>query len=82
MGAALFFANEEIRARFLNGEEPRADRFFEAEGEHRTTAEEILEGVLLRAGDSYEERKVQYIARLYAGIVSMTTSVLSTRTSS
>ena len=69
MGAALAIAADELSARLINGEVPRADRFFESDGEHGSTADEILEGVLLCAGDAYEERKIEYLARLYPGIV-------------
>ena len=69
MGVVLFLATNEISARIMAGESVREDRFFEADGENRATAAEILEGVLLRAGDCYEEKKLEFLARLQAGIV-------------
>lgn len=68
-GAAYAVAAEEISRRFDAGELPRADGFFDASTAGRTTAEELLEGVLLGAADAYEERKVAHIGKLYAALV-------------
>ena len=69
VGAVYALALDEVRARIVAGDEIRDDRFFEAQGETRCTGEEILEGVLLRAGDAYEEQKLKYLAHLYASLV-------------
>jgi hypothetical protein len=74
IGGALAFAAEEIRIRSERGEVPRMDGFFDEEvSPGRTPAEEILEGVLLSAERAYEEKKVPYIGKLYAGIAFDTT---------
>ena len=69
MGGALFVAFQEIEARLAANEQPRRDGFFEADNEReRPVAEELLEGVLLRAGDSYEQKRVPFLGRLYASV--------------
>jgi hypothetical protein len=69
MGGALLIAYEHIRQRIETGEEPRGDGFFEPRDDgQRPAADELLEGVLLRAGDSYEQKRVEYLGRLYASI--------------
>ncbi|MDQ5808113.1 MAG: hypothetical protein M3320_05495 [Actinomycetota bacterium] len=69
MGGALFVAFQEIEARLAANEQPRQDGFFEAGAEReRPAAEELLEGVLLRAGDSYEQKRVPFLGRLYASV--------------
>ena len=55
----------EISARIMRGDQLRQDRFFEADGENRCTAEEILEGLLLRLADEYEGKKVEYLSHIY-----------------
>ncbi len=52
--------------RLLNGGQIRSDDFFEIKEDNRSYAEEILEGSLLVAQREYEERKLQYIARLHS----------------
>lgn len=65
IGAAYRIAWERIRQRADAGELPRHDGFFAGE---RSAAEELLEGVLQTAGESYEERKVRFLGNLYASI--------------
>lgn len=67
MGAAFTFAAADIREQLDAGKQPRTDDWFESTFAGRPAAEEILEGVLLNAADAYEERKVRYLGRLYAG---------------
>jgi hypothetical protein len=43
--------------------------FFDTSTAGRTTAKELLEGVLLGAADAYEERKVAHLGKLYAALV-------------
>lgn len=52
-----------------NNDPPRSDGFFDssAAGE-RSDAEELLEGVLLRAMNAYQERKVPYMGRFFAAV--------------
>jgi hypothetical protein len=69
VGAAAAFAASRIAQLLEVGQTPREDGFFDAHSEsERPAAEEVLEGVLLKARDAYEERKVKYLGNLYAHI--------------
>ncbi|HEY8775156.1 MAG TPA: hypothetical protein VIM33_01615 [Gaiellaceae bacterium] len=68
VGAAFAFAAAEIRERLERGDPERSDGWFEADGDGRPEAEELLEGVLLNAANAYEERKVPYLGWLYASL--------------
>jgi hypothetical protein len=68
LGAAAAFAGATIRQLLEEGHAPRDDGFFEATDEDRPAAEEVLEGVLLKARDAHEERKVRLLGVLYAQI--------------
>jgi len=67
-GAAYSFAINKIKNNLEFGATP-VETFFQKEtpGE-RTTAEELLEGVLIKAKDEYEEKKVKYLGNLYGNI--------------
>jgi hypothetical protein len=69
VGAAFAVAAESIALRLEAGETPRSDGFFDSRAGERSPAEELLEGVLVAAADSYEERKVPYLGRLFASLV-------------
>ena len=65
---ALLIANRHKR-----GERPvRDDGFFDTRDQLRSPGEELLEGVLLKAADAYEERKIPLLAALYDGIAHTT----------
>lgn len=68
IGTAITHAAERVRERLEAGEEVRNDGFFGRNPAGRSEADEIVEGVLLAAQRSYEERKVPYHGRLLAGI--------------
>lgn len=63
----ITIAKEKIESNFEENKILRHDDFF-SELDNRTSAEEILEGTLLVAQKEYEERKIKYIANLYANI--------------
>lgn len=63
----MVMAKEKIESNFEEKKKLRQDDFFK-EFDNRNTAEEILEGTLLAAQKEYEERKIKYIANLYANI--------------
>jgi len=65
IGAAALYACDEIRSQLEAGGSLRDDGFFDGDP---SDAEEILEGVLLAAQDSFEERKVRYLGYLYATV--------------
>jgi hypothetical protein len=50
------------------GETPRSDDFSESHDGRRPDSDELLEGVLMYAAASYEERKVVLLGHLYDGI--------------
>lgn len=67
-GAAFAYAADEIHTRLAAGEMPRTDGFF-ADDASRSSADELLEGVLTAAADAFEERKVRHYGWLYASLV-------------
>jgi hypothetical protein len=68
VGAALAVAAVRVQEREEAGEQPRTDGFFEPRVDRLSDAEEALEGTLLNAARSWEERKLQYLGRLYASL--------------
>jgi hypothetical protein len=68
IGAAAAYAGAKIQSYLQSGEIPREDGFFSGAGKERPPADELLEGVLLKARDSYEEKKVPLLGNLYANI--------------
>lgn len=68
IGGVLALATVTIDAALRSGRRPRDDGFFEPRGTERPAAEEVLEGVLLKARDTYEEKKVPLLANLYASV--------------
>jgi hypothetical protein len=67
-GAALELMAEDVKNRRDQGQEPRDDGFFDARDGLRPDAEELLEGVLLQAANSHEERKVPLLGHLYSAV--------------
>jgi hypothetical protein len=66
--AAAILIEGSQREREARGEPRREDGFFDARGELRPEAEELLEGVLREAAQTYEERKVALLAALYSNV--------------
>lgn len=58
----------EINSRLDGGATPRDDGFFTDEQSGRTKAEEIFEGVLLKARDQHEEKKLTHFGYFYANL--------------
>jgi hypothetical protein len=65
IGTALYVALERFKEREQDGDEPRADGMFEPGADPRGA----LEGVLLAAARSYDEKKVPFIGAFYASFV-------------
>lgn len=63
----MYLAKEKINNNFQSNKQLREDSFFDGV-DVKSSAEEILEGTLLSAQREYEERKIKYIANLYANI--------------
>lgn len=69
VGVALSYAAASIRARLDAGSLPRSDGFFEQQASAgRSSADEVLEGILFVAQRQYEERKLPFIGHLFASI--------------
>lgn len=68
IGGTLALAAAAIEDALANGRELRQDGFFEPRDGARPAAEEVLEGVLLKARDSYEEKKIQHLSHLFAAV--------------
>lgn len=64
---ALAVAIVRIQERLESGEQPRSD-FVDESGRQSVDAEEILEGALLTAANSHEQRKVPYLGNFYANL--------------
>ena len=67
-------AKEKINAKLADGYKLRNDDFFDYSANDRSSAEEILEGTLFAAQRECEERKIPYMANLFANI-SFNTSI-------
>lgn len=69
IGAVIISAGAHIQEKLDEGMKPRSDGFFDARDDgSRTPAEELLEGVLLKARDSFDEKRLDLLGRLYANI--------------
>lgn len=69
MGATIGLIVEESQKRNDQGERLRDDGFFEEADGLRAEGEEVLEGVLRQAAATYEQRKLPFLAHLYASAV-------------
>jgi hypothetical protein len=67
-GAALIVIAEDAETRKAQGEAPRDDGFADPGDGHRPDSDELLEGVLMQAAASYEQRKVILLGHLFDGI--------------
>lgn len=67
-GGALGAAVTRIGERLEAGDELRQDGFFDPGSDNRADADEVLEGTMLTAANSWEERKVAPLGRLYANL--------------
>lgn len=65
--AALLIAQEGVD-RESQGERPRDDGFFDERGALRPEEQELLEAVLLSAANTYEEKKLPYLTRIFNGV--------------
>lgn len=75
VGAAAGLTIVGIQNRIDIGQQLRHDNFFESEDIHRSKAEELFEGILLKCKNEYEEKKIKYITKIYEN-VAFDTSVL------
>jgi len=68
IGAAGAYAIARIERNLGEGKPPRDDGFFEEKKHGRSQAEEVLEGVLLKAKNDHEEKKAQYLGNLFGNV--------------
>lgn len=68
VGATAAIAISSIKERLEHGEQLRNDAFFESNNGTRSSADEVFEGTLLAARNSHEEKKAQYLGRLFANV--------------
>lgn len=69
IGEAAQAAFDEIGAQLDAGREVRRDGFFDpAMPDGESPADELFEGVLRTAADEWEQRKVPYVGRIFAGL--------------
>jgi hypothetical protein len=69
IGSSFYFLLEKFDENIKNGKNVRKDNFFDNVGGEYNRNEEILEGVVIAAQRSYEEKKVRYISYFYANIL-------------
>ncbi len=68
VGATASYALEAIQARLSSGDALRNDAFFESETGSRPAAEEILEGVLIKAKNEHQEKKLPLLGMFIANL--------------
>lgn len=68
IGATYGNALVEIKRRIDAGDKPRSDNFYESKKNERSNAETILEGVLIKAKNEYEEKKIKLYSLFLANL--------------
>lgn len=68
VGATAALAISKIQEYLDSGQLPRNDDFFADQDNNRSDAEEIFEGVLLKAKNEHEEKKVKFYANIFATV--------------
>ena len=69
VGTVYALASKFIEEKLNSEHKLREDDFFDEKKNDRSSAEEILEGTIFAAQREYEERKIPYLAKMYANIV-------------
>ncbi|GEM_PF-3107307 len=62
----VLYAEERFRQNIENGRSIRVDDFFDAPLTDQSKGKEIIEGVLLKARDTYQEKKLRYLGNILA----------------
>jgi hypothetical protein len=68
VSGVLGVAAQRLEELLESGETPREDGFFTEKPGDRSTAEEILEGVLLAAQREHQEKKIPFMGNFYANL--------------
>ncbi len=66
IGAGYTYAIDTIRQHIENGKSPRTDGFFDARSSGTSSADEILEGALIKCKNEHEEKKMKFIGNIFA----------------
>lgn len=68
VGGTAAYAIDFVRERLKRGDVPREDGFFVKGESGSSPAEEIFDGVLVKAKSDHEERKARFYGRLFANV--------------
>lgn len=68
IGATATYALEKIEENIKSGKNLRDDGFFENDDTNRSTADEVVEGIMFSAQREHEEKKLKYYGNLVANI--------------
>ena len=69
IGSVFEQAKMRVEENIQSGRELRTDDFFEGKADDRSTADELLENLLFTSQRESEERKLPYMANLYANVL-------------
>ena len=69
VGCVLALGVEQIRMRLEAGDQVRTDGFFDSTLYDRSAADEVMENILLKSQREPEEKKLPFMANLFANIV-------------
>lgn len=68
INSAASWAITKIKALLESGNAPRDDQFFQQDETKRSSADEIFEGVLLKAKNENQEKKIEFIGYFFANV--------------
>jgi len=68
VSASTVYILSGIAGKLENGEQIRQDNFFENEY-GRSSAEELFEGIILKCKDQYQEKKIQFLSKIYENTI-------------
>ncbi len=69
VGGTAAFAINDIRERLERGDQPRGRDFFEPRDGERSSASELFEGVLQKAKNEHEEKKVRLLGNFFSNVL-------------
>lgn len=69
VGGVVRYAADRISARLLSGHVLRSDGFLSYSNSQASPSEELLEAVLMRARNEYQEKKLRYLGLFFANLV-------------
>lgn len=68
IGTMAAYSLDKVRIYIEEGKQPRNDGFFNEREDNRSNADEIFEGILLKAKNEHEEKKMKILANIFANI--------------